>query len=142
MKPASNDFQSLIGAAEDQIAKVQVHAATHPAQQSLVTHYLRFVAATAAIAISATQLAPLFHFSNSDRTTKDLSTIIEQARQDVEASRLAQGRLPEALSNAALASLVAYTPVGESYQLFAMADGVSVTLELNGNKTVKHGSAK
>ncbi len=141
MKPTSNDLRSLIGAAEAQVAKVQLQAKAIPAPRSGFARYGRLVGATVALVISATQLVPLFQFSNSTRTTNDLNSIIEQARQDVEAVRVAQGRLPDTLPNAALAGLVAYTSVGDSYQLFTTSGGISVTLELDGKKTVKEGSA-
>lgn len=139
MKSTPDDLHSLINAAEAQAADSQHQAGTEPAPRSQVAHYARMVGATVALAISATQLAPLFHSGNRSTTTNDLNSIIEQARQDVEGAREAQGRLPDALRNAALAGLVAYTPVGESYQLFTAADGISVTLELDGKKTVKRG---
>lgn len=139
MKPATHDLESLIGAAQTEMDNAQLRAATTPAPRFGVIRHVRWVGIVAALVFAVIQLAPLFHFSNSGRTAQDLDTIIEQARQSVETARATLGRLPDALPNAALAGLVSYTPVGNSYQLFTAAGGISVTLELDGTKTVKRG---
>lgn len=141
MKPASNDLGSLIGAAAAEANHARLQAAAEPAPRPAIYRYVRLGGAAIALAFAATQLAHLFHFHSAAQTAEDLDAIVEQARQGVEAARVAQGRLPDALPNAALAGLVAYTPVGNNYQLFAASGGVSVTLEPDGAKTVKKGSA-
>ena len=97
MKPASNDLNDLISAAEAELAREPTREATQAAGGA------------------------------------------GPARQGVEAARVPRGKLPDTLPNAALAGLVAYTPVGNNYQLFSASGGISVTLEPDGRKTVRQG---
>ncbi len=141
MKPASNDLNSLIGAAEAEVDKAQAQARVRPTPGSARARYGRWVVIVAGLAIAAPQLAPLLQGHHRGQTAEDLDTIVELARQSIEGARQDQGRLPDALPNAALAGLVAYSPAGNSYQLFAASGGVSVTLAPDGKKTVTQGSA-
>lgn len=141
MKPASDDLNRLIGAAEVEVASASLKSPAEKGAPRGTAHQLRLVAVVAALVFAGTQLWPLLHIPSKGRTAEDLDAIIEQARQSVETARAAQGRLPDTLPNAALAGLVAYTPVGNNYQLFISSGGVSVTLEPDGKKTVKQGSA-
>lgn len=141
MKPAPHDLSSLIGAAQTEVARAQSQHLAQRAPPSRLARHARLAGSAIALAIAASQLLPLYRGGDRGQTAKDLDAIIEQARQAVDAALAAQGRLPDALPNAALAGLVAYTPVGNSYQLFAASGGVSVTLEPDGKKTVKQGSA-
>ena len=115
-------------------------ATAPPVRRQGVARHVKWIAASVALVLSATQLAPLFHSRSKSQTADDLDAIIEQARKSVESARTAQGKLPDALPNAALAGLVAYTPVGNNYQLFTSSRGISVTLELDGRKTVIQGT--
>lgn len=142
MKPPSNDLGSLIGAAQAEAVNTQLQAASQSIPQTRAVPYVRLVGAAIALGLAATQLVPLLHSRDGGaQTAADLDTIIEQAREGVESARVAQGRLPDTLPNAALAGLVAYTPAGSSYQLFASSGGVSITLEPDGKKTVRNGVA-
>jgi hypothetical protein len=141
MKPTSDDLSRLIGAAETEVSNKLLHATAKTSHRSGVVRYVWLAGAVVALVIAATQLAPLMHIHGSGQTIGDLDAIIEQARQVVEAARVAEGRLPDTLPNAALAGVVAYTPVGNSYRLFSASAGVSVTLEMDGRKTVKQGTA-
>ncbi len=121
------------------MANATSQAAAQPIRRPGLARYVQWIAVATALALSATQLAPLFHGRSKSQTADDLDAIIEQARKGVEDARLAQGKLPDVLPNAAVAGLVAYTPLGDSYQLFTSSGGVSVTLEMDGRKTVRQG---
>ena len=97
-------------------------------------------AAVAGLVFASVQLGPLARLHSADQALRDLEIIIDQARDVVETARTAQGRLPDALPNAALAGLVAYTPAGNAYQLFAASGSVSVKLDPDGKKTFSKGN--
>ena len=140
MKTPANDLNSLIHAAETEATRAETRLAVGPAARPGARRALLVTGtAAASLAIGAIQLWPLVRGHSADQTTRDLEAIVDQTREAVEAVRMAQGRLPDALPNAALAGLVAYTPAGNVYQLFAASGGVSVTLGPDGKKTVTRG---
>lgn len=81
------------------------------------------------------ELAP----PSSQKTASDLEAVVDAARQSVEEARTQTGRLPEALPNASLASVVVYEPGTSDYRLSATIMGVRVTLQSNGQKTTETG---
>lgn len=76
---------------------------------------------------------------SSQKTARDLEAVVDAARRSVEEARTQTGRLPEALPNASLASVVVYEPGTSDYRLSATIMGVRVTLQSDGQKTTETG---
>ena len=140
MTASNQDLSSLISAAHDEANRMQRRPlpASGKGTRSAQTVLLASLAG-AGLVFAMTQLWPLARPHSADQTARDLDAIVEQARAAVEDRRSVQGRLPEALPNAALAGLVAYTPAENAYQLFAASGTVSVTLDRDGKKTIDQG---
>jgi hypothetical protein len=140
MKTPSQDLNSLINAAQDEAVRNENQP--HPDrshQRNRGKTLLRAGLAAAGLIFATIQLWPLARPHSTEQTARDLDVVIEQAQKAVEAARTEQGALPDALPNAALAGLVAFTPVGNNYQLFAASGKVSVTRGTDGSKTVSKG---
>ena len=141
MKTSPPDINSLISAAQDEAVRQEYQM---PPERDSKPHGVRALLmsglAVAALVFAAAQLWPMARLHSADQALRDLDTIIDQARDVVEATRTAQGRLPDVLPNAALAGVVAYTSAGNAYQLFAASGSVSVKLDPDGKKTFSKGN--
>lgn len=141
MKTSPPDINSLISAAQDEAVRQEYLAPTSQnSKPSAAKTLLMSGAAVAGLVFAAVQLGPLARTHSADQALRDLDAIIDQARDLVEATRTAQGRLPDALPNAALAGVVAYTPAGNAYQLFAASGSFAVKLDPDGKKTFSKGN--
>lgn len=86
-------------------------------------------------------LAVLFPPSQK-QIAEDLQTVLDRARDAIETSKAEAGKLPDALPNAALASVVKYEHDNTDYQLTATIMGVKVTMERSGRKTTELGDRR
>lgn len=68
---------------------------------------------------------------------RDLESVIDQTRALVEKSRVETGKLPDRLPSSALAAVVRYEPMGNTYRLSTVIMGVRLTQEPDGKRTVK-----
>ena len=75
----------------------------------------------------------------SKEIARDLEIALEQARTAVEEAKNRTGKLPEALPNASLASVVRYEHQEDDYRLSTTIMGIRVTLEPDGRKHVEMG---
>lgn len=139
MKSSKQDLSSLISAAQDEAGRNEKPTFDGKPKASAHRAWVQPALTIAGLIFAAIQLWPLTRAHSAEQIARDLDTIVELARAAIEASRTAQGRLPDALPNAALAGLVAYTPAGNGYQLFAASGPVAVTLDVDGKKTITRG---
>jgi hypothetical protein len=73
------------------------------------------------------------------QVTADLEHVLLKARESVESFRADTGKLPQALPNAALSSVVKYQPVRDKYVLIARSGGVHLVLFSDRDKPVQAG---
>lgn len=139
MKSSTQDLSSLISAAQDEADRKEQPSFDGKPKASARRAWVQPALVAAGLVFAAIQLWPLARTHSADQTARDLDAIVEQARASLEATRTAQGRLPDVLPNAALAGLVAYTPAGNGYQLFAASGSVAVMLDVDGKKTITRG---
>jgi hypothetical protein len=124
-KPAA-DLSSLISAAQGEVKtfdRAKAQADAKPGAR--VSKTMAAVAAVVGIGAFAWAAGPSFLPVTDVALRQVLSVALEEARKDVEAFRKANGSLPAALPNMALAMMVEYEPRGSGYFLRA-SDGVRV----------------
>lgn len=131
------DLDALIQQAHHETLRVE-RAAQAPRRRALAGRLWGAVLlAVAALALH--YLWSAFAPPSTTQTTRDLEAAVDAARKSIEDERSRTGRLPEALPNAALASVVRYEPDASTYKLSATILGVRVTLENDGHKTTETG---
>lgn len=135
-----NSLSALIQSAETQIQKMaeaKPAAKASPFRSRLVlSAVLAIIIAYALVTISRVMLPPA-----EKQVVHDLELVVERAQELVDGVRKDTGQLPNALPNAALASVVRYEPDADNlrYKLSAVLLGVRVTLEPDGRKTTEIG---
>ena len=72
----------------------------------------------------------------AQRKQVELERVLLQARDAIEATRGADGALPESLPHAALAAVVHYERSDPGYRLVASSGDVTVALDAEGNREV------
>lgn len=135
--PNPQDLNALIDAASDTIDKKYsrpVPASRRSIFKPVLSLILLAVIVYAGMSVYG-RLAP----PGPAKVTRDLESVVEQARAAIEASRKATGEYPDALPNAALASVVEYDHEKDTYKLSATIMGIRVTLEPGGKKQIEKG---
>ena len=136
--PSEDELAVLIqqaeGVASRQARRVELKQASPGVAKPALGAFLGLVAACAGYAIWAMMTPP-----SADKVARDLEAAVEAARQSIEKAKDESGRLPDALPNASLGSLVRYQRVREEYSLSASVLGIRVTLQRDGSKSVEKG---
>ncbi len=135
--PDGADLDALIDQAHQETLRAG-HPSHGPKRRALASR-LSSMVLLAAAAFALYQLWSVFAPPSTGQTTRDLEAAVDAARQSIEDERSRTGRLPEALPNAALASVVRYEPDASTYKLSATILGVRVTLQSDGQKTTETG---
>ncbi len=132
------DLEALIQKAHHETLRAERGPQVPPPRRALAGRlWGALLLAVAAFALHA--LWSAFAPPSTSQTARDLEAAVDAARKSVEAERSRTGRLPDALPNAALASVVRYEPEVSTYKLSATILGVRVTLETDGRKTTETG---
>ena len=145
MKPKT-DFASLAREASEEIRRGSKPLPTEPPKPS----QLRWPVLVACAALAILAMAAETRFGLVDAVTEfvmpartarhvqaDLETILDQAKAAIDGALGADGGLPDALPNAALAALVRYDRVGKSsYRLTVSGGDVVVTQDSAGNRSI------
>lgn len=124
-KPAA-DLSSLINAAQGEVKSFdREKAAAEAKPRAKLSTPVAVVAAAVGIAAFAWAAGPSLLPVTDAALRQGLAVALDEARKDVEAFRKANGTLPAALPNMALAMVVEYEPRGSGYFLRA-SDGTHV----------------
>jgi len=139
------DLSDLISSASDQIAVGEARRKTRIYQSNVFQRALPVVLVVTLLISSAWALESMWHHlapHSEEKVIRDLTAIVEQARHAIETVRIEQGRLPEVIPNASLASVVFYDYRGEAYRLIAESGSVRVTLNPDGSQKIDKGNLK
>lgn len=134
------DLSSLINEAEKQIDhRDQTVARVSRPRKKLPLGYILAGLLWAVIAFMGFKLWQQIRPPAEQQIEQDLDAVIEQAHAAIETAKADTGELPDALPDAALASVVGYEHDREGYKLTATIMGIRVTLERDGKKTTERG---
>ena len=139
------DLSELINSASDQIAVGEARRKTRIHHDNVFQRALPVVLIAGLLVSSSWALESMWHHlapHSEEKVIRDLTAIVEQARHAIETVRIEQGRLPEVIPNASLASVVFYDYRGEAYRLIAESGSVRVTLNPDGSQNIEKGNPK
>jgi len=133
-----NDLSNLIQQAE-KTAHSQAEAKPAPKSKPLPWRMIFSVLLAGVIAYAGTKVSAGLSPPSQKEVAHDLEAVLDRAHDVIETAKAESGELPEALPNAALASVVEYEHDRTGYQLTATIMGVKVTMERSGRKTTDMG---
>ena len=136
--PKLSDISSLINQASNEVGKTNSSSATQAKESRPLPWGTLFPIVLVSIALYAgynvwQNASP----PPKEQVARDLDVVLEKAHKSIEEAKAKNGTLPEALPNAALASVVDYEVRDKEYQLTTSMLGVRITLQRDGKKTTE-----
>jgi hypothetical protein len=136
----SDDLTALIKQAETQTVKnVERVQKSQRRKSSLKLKPVIVLMMAGLIAYSGYSIWTNFAPPSEEHVVRDLESVVDAARAAIEEAKAEAGQLPEALPNAALASVVQYEHGEKEYKLSATIMGIRITLEPDGKTTREYG---
>ena len=139
----SPDTHALISAAAEEVARAGRPRAPAAVRSSIPARAILAVlaagAAVAAVALNSGELRRLADAvvpgAEASKERRAFVEVLERAYAEVEAERVATGRIPDAIPRASLGTLVAYRPGTNDYRLSIDTGTVVLEMDRVGNLT-------
>lgn len=134
----SDNLSELISQAEN-TSQQQAEARPAAKRKPIPFRLIFGVLLASVVAYAGTKISAALSPPTQKEVAHDLEVVIDKAHDAIEAAKTKTGELPDALPNAALASVVRYDHDKDTYSLSATILGIRVTLEPGGKKKTETG---
>lgn len=134
----SHDLSQLIRQADEQ-AQNKAQSKAAPQRSRIQVAAIFSGVLLVVIAYAGVKVFAAFSPPSEAKVAHDLERVVESAHQLVDGIKKETGKLPDAIPNAALASVVQYEKRDADYKLSATILGVRVSLEGAGKMTTETG---